>query len=32
MTEEAGEQGAGGRGKDSGIALPQGFKAPKFIY
>jgi len=31
LTEEAGEQGAGGRGKDSGIALPRGFRATKFI-
>nr|WP_322708990.1 hypothetical protein [Nostoc sp. ChiSLP03a] len=27
FTEEAGEQGEGGRGKDSGITLPQSLKS-----
>ncbi|MEH1768127.1 hypothetical protein [Nostoc sp.] len=30
--QEAGEQGAGAGEKDSGIPLPLGFQAPKFIY
>jgi hypothetical protein len=32
MTEEAGEQGAGSREKDTKIRLQKGCQAPKFIY